>query len=575
MTAVLLWMQSLMPHLVIVPILLPMGVAALMLFFGERRRPLKVAVGVAATLAQLLLALALLAWVRRQDAATAFGVYLPSNWEVPFGIVLTLDRLSALMLVVTALAGCAAQVYALARWHRAGMHFQPLLQIQLMGLNGAFLTADLFNLFVFFEVMLAASYGLLLHGSGPTRVKAGLHYIVVNLVASALFLIGVSLVYGISGTLNMADLARRIPTVAAADVALLHAGLAILGVAFLTKAALWPLHFWLVPGYTAAGAPAACVFALLTKVGVYVLLRLSTLLFPESAGASAGFGGPVLLWGGIATLAVGALGMLISQRPARLAGHAVIASSGTLMATIGLADARVTGAALYYLPASTLAVCAFYLLLELIERARHPEDERAPEDEEDRLPYAMAELEIAAASRSVRDVNLDERLLPLVGRAIPGSTALLGLAFIVCTLLIAGLPPLSGFVAKFALLDALLDPLDRAGSVGAARWTLFVLLIVSGLMALVGLTRVGIRHFWAPQGRAPLTLQASEVFPIVALLALCAALAVRAEPALRYARATAEALYQPSLYIGAVMGARPRPNPTPAQPAAVAGGTRP
>jgi hypothetical protein len=132
-------------------------------------------------------------------------VYRLGDWPALFAIVLVLDRLSALMLALTAVLGLAALVFSLARWHRAGAHFHPLLQFQLMGLNGAFLTGDLFNLFVFFEVMLAASYGLALHGSGTARVRAGLHYVAINLAASLLFLVAVSVVYGISGTLNMAD----------------------------------------------------------------------------------------------------------------------------------------------------------------------------------------------------------------------------------------------------------------------------------------------------------------------------------------------------------------------------------
>ncbi|MGL6109796.1 MAG: monovalent cation/H+ antiporter subunit D, partial [Rubrivivax sp.] len=315
-----------MPHLLIVPILLPLLAAGVLLLFGERRHAWKATLGLAAAAANLGVALALLAWT----AQGGHGVYLPSNWDVPFGIVLVLDRLSALMLVLAALVALMALVFAQARWHKAGAHFQALFQIQIMGLNGAFLTGDLFNLFVFFEVMLAASYGLLLHGSGPARVKAGLHYLAINLAASSLFLVGAALIYGISGTLNLADLAARIPQVAAADRALLHAGCAILAVAFLAKAAMWPLNFWLVPAYTAAGTPSAALFALLTKVGIYVLLRLSTLLFSPAAGASAGFGSDWLLWGGMATLAFGSLGLLGAQRPARLAGFAVIVSSGTL-----------------------------------------------------------------------------------------------------------------------------------------------------------------------------------------------------------------------------------------------------
>ena len=185
------------------------------------------------------------------------------------------------MLLLTGVLASAAVVFSLARWHRAGAHFHSLFQFLLMGLNGAFLTGDLFNLFVFFELLLAASYGLALHGSGISRVQAGLHYIVVNLAASLLFLIGVSLIYGVSGTLNMADLALRIPNIAEEDRALLEAGAGILGMAFLLKAGMWPLCFWLPTTYAAASAPVASIFAIMTKVGAYIVLRLWLLLFGE------------------------------------------------------------------------------------------------------------------------------------------------------------------------------------------------------------------------------------------------------------------------------------------------------
>ncbi len=152
------------------------------------------------------------------------GVYAIGSWPAPFGIVLVIDRLTALMLMLTALIAFASIVYSFAHWDRVGPNFHSLFQFLLMGLNGAFLTGDLFNLFVFFEVLLASSYGLLLHGSGPARVKAGLHYIVVNLIASLLFLIGVAMIYGMTGTLNMADLPQRIAMLAPEDRALVRGG---------------------------------------------------------------------------------------------------------------------------------------------------------------------------------------------------------------------------------------------------------------------------------------------------------------------------------------------------------------
>lgn len=220
------WIERAMPHLIVAPIVLPLVAAALMVALGEQRRVARALVNVLASSAGLAVAVALALWVDGKGAPEAFGVYLPSNWPVPFGIVLVVDRLAAMMLVLTGILGVAAVLYSTARWHRAGVHFHPLFQIQLMGLNGAFLTADLFNLFVFFEVMLAASYGLLLHGSGAARVRSGLHYIAVNLLASALFLVGVAMLYGVTGTLAMADMAQKLAAIPAADRGLLHAGVA-------------------------------------------------------------------------------------------------------------------------------------------------------------------------------------------------------------------------------------------------------------------------------------------------------------------------------------------------------------
>ena len=307
--------MSWMPHLIAAPIILPLFTAALMMLLGEKHRSLKAQINIISSLLGLAIACYLMWWVQDQGQAGSIGVYLPGNWQVPFGIVLVVDRLSALMLVLTGIVGVCALLFAMARWDRAGASFHALFQIQLMGLYGAFLTADLFNLFVFFEVLLAASYGLMLHGSGKARVSAGLHYIAINLLASSLFLIGAAMIYGVTGTLNMADLALKIPLVPEADRGLLHAGAAILATAFLAKAGMWPLNFWLVPAYSSASAPVAALFAIMTKVGFYTLLRLWTLMFSGQAGASAYFGGQWLIYGGLATIAVAAVCILAAQRP--------------------------------------------------------------------------------------------------------------------------------------------------------------------------------------------------------------------------------------------------------------------
>lgn len=537
-------MSQLAVHLVVLPVILPLCTAALLLLLGDRRR-LKSLVNTAATLAGLVVAAELL---RRVDGpGGAVRVYLASNWEAPFGIVLVADRLSALMLALVGFVSLCAALYAEAGWARAGVYFHALFQILIMGLNGAFLTGDLFNLFVFFEVMLAASYGLALHGSGRPRVGAGLHYIAVNLLASLLFLVGLAMIYGIVGTLSMADVALKLSRVPASDRGLLHAGTAILAVAFLVKAATWPLNGWLVPTYTAASAPVAAFFALMTKVGFYALLRLWTLFFSGETGPSSHFGAPVLLCGGLLTLAFGTLGLVSSLHLGRIAGFAVIVSSGTLLAALGMGAATVTAAALFYMVSATLAVSTLYFLVELVERIGAGGQPRLPQ------------IDVEAGE----DTNLDDDETPLVARTFSVSIAVLGLAFMACALLVAGLPPLSGFVAKVSLLGAVLraDGAPGAAPVPAAWW-LVAGLLLSGLAATIALSRVGIRHFWSTGGRSAPVLEGVEVASVLAPILACVALTVFAEPVLAFTRAAAAALHDPAPYTDAVMSTRARPGPT-------------
>ncbi|MBP9953533.1 MAG: monovalent cation/H+ antiporter subunit D [Ottowia sp.] len=549
-----------MPHLIIAPILLPMATAALMLLLGDTRRPLKAVVNVLSCVLGVAMAIGLVFWVQHTSGVQAVGVYLPANWPVPYGIVLVADRLSAMMVLLTSVLGLAAVLYASARWHKAGVHFHPLFQLQLMGLYGAFLTADLFNLFVFFEIMLTASYGLLLHGSGWARVRSGLHYIAMNLMASSMFLIGVAMLYGVTGTLNMADMAIMVPAIPEDDRGLLHAGAAILAVAFLVKAAAWPLNFWLPSTYSAAAAPVSALFAIMTKLGVYAILRVWTLLFPQDAGVSALFGGPVLVGLGLVTLAFGALGIIATQHLGRMAAFCAILSSGTLLAGLGFGQPAVTGGALYYTLGSTLAISAFFLLVELVDRTREVEEK----------PLYISEIEPDDAFAfpvdlvPTRDVNLDDDEQALIGRAIPAAMAFLGLAFIVCALTIAGLPPMAGFVGKVVMLSALLNPAgfgEDAGVSGAA-WLLLGLLLVGGLLTIIAMSRAGVRYFWATFDRPLPRLRIIETLPIGALLLLVGVLVWQADAVLRYVNATARGLHDPKEYIGSVLSAKPLPSPT-------------
>jgi len=526
-------------HLIVAPILLPLVTAAVLLLIDERSRKLKMTINSLSTLGLIGIACTLVGMA--SEKAPEAIVYLIGNWPAPFGIVLVLDRLAAMMLLLASLLGMAALSFALAHWHKASPHFHTIFQLLLMGLNGAFLTGDLFNLFVFFEVMLAASYGLALYGSGPARVKAGLHYIAVNLVASSLFLIGVSLIYGVTGTLNMADLAQRITQVAPEDRMLLEAGAAVLGVAFLIKAGMWPLNFWLAPTYTAAAAPVAAIFAIMSKVGIYVLLRLSPLMFGIGAGSSYGFGNDWLYFGGMITLAFGLIGVVASQAMGRLASYSILVSSGTLLAAIGSGNTAMAGAALFYMVSSTLTIAAFFLLIELVERGQD------------------AAANVLAVTMEAYGDDEEEEEEEEVGAVLPATLAILGTFFAICAILLIGLPPFSGFIAKFLILAAVFNGDGTAPQlampVSPASWALIALILLSGLSALIAMTRTGIRTFWASlEGNVPRVL-VREVVPIAGLLALCLALTIAAGPAMRYMDETARSLHHPSDYIDSVLKA--------------------
>jgi multicomponent K+:H+ antiporter subunit D len=367
---------------------------------------------------------------------------------------------------------------------------------------------------------------------------------VINLTASLLFLVGVSMIYGVAGTLNMADLASRIPAINGDDRGLVEAGAAILGVAFLVKAAMWPLGFWLPATYAAASAPAAALISILSKVGVYAVLRLWLLLFGSEAGVSAGFGGTWLLVGGLLTIAFGSIAALATQNMARLAGAAVLVSSGTLLAAVSAGQAAVTGGALFYLASSVLGIAALFLLIELIERGRE-----------------MGADVLAVTREAFGEGDDDDHgEADEVGVAIPATTAILGMSFLGCALVLAGLPPLSGFLAKFAMLSPLFGP--AAAAPAWVSWALLVALVLSGMATVIAMMRAGVEAFWAGSADAAPRVRLIEIGPVLMLLLLCVALTVRPAPVLHYMQATAQSLHAPGDYMRGVLSDRERKPPS-------------
>ncbi|MBT9475693.1 proton-conducting transporter membrane subunit, partial [Polaromonas sp.] len=328
-------------HLPVLPVLLPLFTAAALLLMGDdggeanhgskllqRRRLL--------SLGSVLLG-AVLSWRLMAEAAVGtLTVYPLGGWPAPFGIVLVIDRLSAMMLALTWTIAVPVLWYAAGGWDARGRHFHTMFHFLLMGVSGAFVTGDLFNLFVFFEVLLIASYVLLVHGQGRERFKAGVHYVVLNLVASALFLVGLAIIYGVAGTLNMADLALRVGQLGPQEAALFKAGALVMLVVFGLKAAIVPLYLWLPGTYAAASAPVAAMFAIMTKVGVYSIIRVHAVILGDDAGHAALAAEPWLLPLGLVTIAMGVLGALAAHSLARLVSYLTVASVGTIVAGIGL-----------------------------------------------------------------------------------------------------------------------------------------------------------------------------------------------------------------------------------------------
>jgi len=532
-------------HLILVPVLLPLLVGAALAPLTQGWHRLKYWLSYASLLGLLATALALIFMTDGGHWQDGMGIYLAANWSAPFGIALLADRLSALMLLLTAVLGLASLHFTRTRWGRIGVHYHTLFQFLLMGINGAFLTHDLFNLFVFFEVMLAASYGLVLHGYNAERIRASMQYIAINLAAALLFLLGTALIYATTGTLNMADLAARVPLLAGEELALFKVGATVLALAFLTKGAMWPLGFWLPTTYAAASPSVAGMLVLMTKVGAYVVLRLWLLIFSSNAGAAAGFGVDALLWGGMATIVFGAAGMLSTDTAGRMAGYSAVISSGTLLAVIGYGQPTLVTAGLYYLIGSTLAVAAFLLLIELIDRIRTPRS---------------AMLALTMEAFAVEDAP-DEP----TGRGVPAAMAFVSLAFAACALMIAGLPPLSGFVAKFSMFHALLNPqvdaASGAATISTSGWVLMALIIVSGLIAVISMMRFGVRTFWASGATEPPKVHRSEVAPILFLLALSVLMTVQANPLFDYLSRASHDIHRPAGYIFRVLDAPTVPGP--------------
>ncbi|MDK3019509.1 monovalent cation/H+ antiporter subunit D [Pseudodonghicola flavimaris] len=513
-----------MSHLIILPIVLPALVGPFILMAIRFHSDLQRVFSIASVVLLNLIAVTLL--TRTLDGS--IEVYRLGDWPAPFGIVLVLDRLSAMMVLLTTVLALPVLLYAIGSgWDTRGRHFHALFQFQLMGILGAFLTGDAFNLFVFFEVLLIASYGLMIHGGGSVRLRAGVQYVVYNLIGSSLFLIALGTLYSVTGTLNMADLAVRVATLPAEDTSLIRVGAVLLLLVFAIKAAVLPLHFWLPASYANAPAPVAALFAIMTKVGAYAIIRMYTLVFGPDVPVAEGLAGDWLLPAALLTLAAGSIGILGTREIGRLVAFGAIASMGTLLIAIALFTPQATAAALYYTIHSTLTAALLFLVADLV---------------------------------------MERRGGALSPRPVMPQNGLIAALFFAGAIAMAGMPPLSGFVGKLLVMDA------ARGD--AWVWTIWAVILITSLITIMGLSRAGSLVFWKAHDRSvtppeteeetdigqPLTPElAPEPVPGLAFVAAFALLAglvlltVLAGPILKFTEATAAQLYAPADYIQSVL----------------------
>ena len=499
-----------MNNLLFLPLLIPLGTAILGLLAWNRRK-LQRLLGVGSSATLFMVGLLLLSAVQQQGVISAQA----GNWPAPFGITLVADLLSALLITATGLMGLCVTIYSLAdsdaRQESLGYH--PLLQVLLLGICGSFLTGDLFNLYVWFEVMLIASFVLLALGGQREQMEGAIKYVALNLIASALLLAGIGLLYGVTGTLNMAHLALQMQAMAHTGTIPVIA--ALLFCAFSIKAAVFPFYFWLPASYHTPPIAVVTIFsALLSKVGIYVLIRVFTLIFPQEALA----GQPLILAAAGLTMLFGALGAVAQPELRRMLAFCVVSQIGYLLMGLGLFTTLALAGSIFFMLHIMAAKSALFLTTGVVARL--------------------------TGTSQLAELGGLYRRYPL-----------LAALFLVPALSVAGIPPLSGFWGKLALVQAGLQSgqyLVVAAALGVSVLTLYYL------------SNAWIQIYWKPASDDAAKLQylpprrRQQLLAPTLLLALVSlVLGLLPEPLFKLCHVAAQQLLNPTAYISAVLGVLP------------------
>lgn len=453
MTSFLDALVPFLPAMIPMPVLLPALGAALTLAMGRLPR-LQLWITMILLGAMIVLSVALVLLVDKEGIQTL----QVGGWDAPVGITLVADRLSTLMLAVSSFVLFCVMWYAIGQGIRDGRKedpvavFLPTYLLLSMGVNASFLAGDLFNLYVGFEIFLVASYVLLTLSASQARVRAGVGYVMVSMVSSMVFIFGLALTYAAVGTLNMAHISERMESVPAGTQAMIFS---VLLVAFGIKAAVFPLDSWLPDSYPTAPSLVTAVFAgLLTKVGVYSIIRMRSVVFTEGSLDT------LLMFVALATMLVGILGAMAQNDIKRLLSFTLVSHIGYMILGVALGTAQGLSGAVFYAVHHILVQTALFLVVGLIERQ--------------------------AGSSSLRRLGSLAKAFPL-----------LGLLYLVPALNLGGIPPFSGFLGKIMLLEA-------AASEGSAlSWLLVAGAIITSLLTLYTMVLVWAKAFWRDRADAP------------------------------------------------------------------------
>ena len=489
-------------NLVLVPILIPF-ITAILLLFVYRKLRLQLVISAISVVCGLAVSF----YLFRVVLNSGIQVFWSGNWPPPFGITMVVDIFSAIMIILSSIVGTACLIFSFSTIDkgRARNFYYIFFQMLLVGINGSFITGDIFNLFVFFEIMLVASYVLIVLGNTVGQLRESIKYVVLNVFSSSLFLLGLGLLYGMIGTLNMADIAQKMSLIENQGLVTLVSMIFL--VVFGIKGALFPLYFWLPQSYVEPPSAVSALFGgLLTKVGVYALIRVFTLIFVGDSG----FTHTIILLMGAGTMFFGVLGAIFQMNFKRILSYHIISQVGYMVMGLGLYSVLAIAGAIYYIAHHIIVKACLFLL--------------------------------SGVTENITGTGELKKMGGLLNRY-----PVLGWTFLLAGLSLAGIPPLSGFFSKFVLMQA---------AVEQGNFFITAVALIVGFLTLFSMIKIFLSVFWGEE--KPVLEQRGfnylKLMPVcLVMVAISIFMGIGAQFMMDYAIMAAEQLMNPQIYIDAVL----------------------